>query len=210
MQRQGEALFVTERCGSALLVHLGHLSKLVRDNCFAPDAKLHRTPESRTFVAGADGRLKRSPGNVIVMGALTAGCNGGEEGDDVPNGPRSVEPGPGAARAAEATSQTRCEVGERPNYFVPGGNDGPFAIIGCARLGVSGKAVEFSADDERIGRKDHVCLDPAYRGRGELGNYIPAVCVRDPVSRKPEVISVEIPRQAVRGYQLVMWGSVAP
>jgi len=101
-------------------------------------------------------------------------------------------------------------VGERPNYFVPGGNDGPFAIIGCARLGVSGKAVEFSADDERIGRKDHVCLDPAYRGRGELGNYIPAVCVRDPVSRKPEVISVEIPRQAVRGYQLVMWGSVAP
>ena len=139
---------------------------------------------------------------------LIVGCNNGNRGESVQVGPgRSEETRPTAVRPAGPTSERPCEVGERPDYFVPGGEGGPFAIIGCAELGVSGKPVEFSADFERIGRDDFVCIDPAYRGRGQMGIYIPTTCVRDPVSKRLDVVDAGIPSQAVSGYRLVIWGT---
>jgi hypothetical protein len=127
-----------------------------------------------------------------ALAAVVAGC---------------VDGGPATAPAADATTKARCDVGKRPNYFVPiSPKSSPLAVIGCARLGVSDKRVEFSANAEPIGRKNYLCLNPAYRGRGQLGIYIPASCTPNPVSRRLAVVSVEIPRQAVRGYGLVVWG----
>ena len=97
-----------------------------------------------------------------------------------------------------------CERGRAPSYFVPGGDA---AIIGCARLGVSGKPVELSANTERIGRTDQVCVNPAYRGRGQMGIYIPARCVSPAALGELRIVAAEVPRQAVRGYELVVWGT---
>ena len=41
--------------------------------------------------------------------------------------------------------------------LVPGGG----RPLACARLGVSGKRVEFSGDVERIGRRRHSFISPA-------------------------------------------------
>lgn len=100
-----------------------------------------------------------------------------------------------------------CDEGGPPGYFVPGGAP---AIVGCARLGVSGKPVEFSAGRERIGGESQVCLNAAYRGRGRMGIYIPSVCRSPSALRELTVFRVEVPRQAVRGYRLVIWGTVPP
>jgi hypothetical protein len=145
----------------------------------------------------------------IVVG-LIAGCGGENEEREVPDGARQPALEPVVAEPARATTESRCDIGGRPDYFVPGGDDGPLAIIGCARLGASGKPVEFSADYERIGGEDHVCLSPAYGGRGQLGTYIPTACVRDPGSSGLGVVSTEIPSQGVRGYGLVIWGTAGP
>ena len=105
-----------------------------------------------------------------------------------------------------ATVRTQpCDEGGRPGYFVPGGD---VAIIGCARLGVSGKPVEFSAGRERIAGEAQVCLNAAYRGRGRLGIFIPSVCRSPSAVRELTVFRAEVPRQAVRGYRLVIWGTV--
>ena len=137
--------------------------------------------------------LSRSLSCALAAVVVAVGCGGGE-----------------VTGGAESTTRSRCDVGGRPDYFVPGGEDGPLPIIGCARLGVSGKPVEFSLDYERIGAKDHVCINPAYRGRGRLGMYIPTACVHDPGSRRLDVVSIEVPSQGVRGYGLVIWGTVGP
>ena len=98
---------------------------------------------------------------------------------------------------------TKCAVGSEPEYFVPGGD--PALIIGCAELSVSEKPVEFSVDDERIGRRDFACINPAYTGRGSPGIYIPATCTIDP-DFGLDVLSAERPSQAVRKYEYVIWG----
>jgi len=115
-----------------------------------------------------------------------------------------------ALAVAPTTATSSCATGERPSYYVPGGAARPIAIIGCVRLGVSGKPVELSADSERIGGKDHLCLNPAYRGRGQLGIYIPARCTLPSRLRELRVLDVDVPRQAVRGYEVVIWGTVPP
>jgi len=71
-----------------------------------------------------------------------------------------------------------CAVGERPDYFVPGPPDEPLALLGCARLGVSGKTVEFSANLAHIDGVRQECINPAYSGRGRRGFYIPAICAQ--------------------------------
>jgi hypothetical protein len=147
---------------------------------------------------------------IAIVVAIIAGCGGDNEGRDVTGGAHQPELERVVTGSANATTESHCDIGGRPDYFVPGGDDGPFAIIGCARLGASGKPVEFSAEYERIGRKDYVCINPAYSGRGQLGSYIPAACVRDPVSRRLDVVSIEIPGQGVRDYGLVIWGTVGP
>ena len=73
---------------------------------------------------------------------------------------------------------------------------------------MSGKPVEISATSERIGVKDHVCLHPAYRGRGRPGIYIPARCGLESQLTELRIFDVDVPRQAVRGYALVIWGTV--
>jgi hypothetical protein len=140
-------------------------------------------------------RPRRLRAASLALLALVAGCD-----------PRIPAKNPEAG----ATKSTRCEVGERADYFVPGAEGGPHTIIGCARLGASGRPVEFSADAERISREPYVCINPAYRGRGELGIYIPSICPPDPVPRRLDVIHVQIPEQAVRRYRLVIWGTVPP
>ena len=70
---------------------------------------------------------------------------------------------------------------------------------------MSGKPVEFSANAEPPGRKTNLCVNPAYRGRGRLGIYIPGVCLRNPI--RSEVVRIDIPVQGVRGYGLVIWGT---
>ena len=147
---------------------------------------------------------------ITLVVAIIAGCGGDNAGRDVTGSAHQPKLKPPAAQPAKATTEARCDIGARPDYFVPRGNDGPFAIIGCARLGASGKPVEFSANYERIGRKDHICINPAYRGRRQLGIYIPTACLRDPVSRRLDVVSSEIPDQGVRDYGLVIWGTVGP
>ncbi len=54
------------------------------------------------------------------------------------------------------------------------------ALLGCARLGVSGKRVEFSGNLGDIDGARHACINPAYSGRGQPGLYIPAICALEP------------------------------
>ena len=113
-------------------------------------------------------------------------------------------------RRAPATTETRCDIGGRPDYYVPGSAETPVAIIGCARLGLSTKPVEFTANDERFDGKDYVCLNSAYRDTRRLGAYIPNACVPEARATRFRVVDAEVPRQGVRGYQLVIWGTAAP
>ena len=113
----------------------------------------------------------------------------------------------GGGRAPIETLPARCEVGERPGYFVPGPVDGRPALLGCARLGVSGKRVEFSGNLDDIGGARRACINPAYSGRGRRGLYIPAICALEPPLSRFAVRDAAQPRQGVRGYQLVIWGT---
>jgi len=117
-----------------------------------------------------------------------------------------------AAQSSEAevieSRRVRCDVGKPPDYFVPGGGPGsPLALLGCARLGVSGKQVEFSGDVARIGRTRSSCINPAYNGRGQRGIYIPTICALEPPLSRFAVRDADQPRQAVRGYAFVIWGT---
>jgi hypothetical protein len=137
---------------------------------------------------------------VALTVTVLAGC-----GDD-PDGPRraDVEPlSPGGA------VKTHCDVGGSPKYYVPAGNREPL-VIGCAELRASGKSVEFSANAERIGANSYVCINAAYWRGGDLGDYIPSVCVRNPVREQLDVIQARLPVPVVRGYEWVTWGTVGP
>lgn len=104
-------------------------------------------------------------------------------------------------------ARTLCAVGERPEYFVPGSRGGPLALLGCARLGVSGKRVEFSGNLAHIDGRRHVCVNPAYSGRGQRGMYIPALCMLPRALPRFAVRDASQPRQGVRGYAYVIWGT---
>ena len=115
--------------------------------------------------------------------------------------------GGGQAAPIESTP-VRCHVGEPPGYFVPGSAGGRPALLGCARLGVSGRRVEFSGDQAVIDGVRHACINPAYGGRRRRGMFIPALCPAQ-LSRFA-VHSAAQPRQGVRGYALVIWGTAGP
>lgn len=108
---------------------------------------------------------------------------------------------------ASDTRLAGCDVGARPGYFVPSPVDARPAVLGCARLGVSGKRVEFSAHLNRIGGERHVCINPAYDGRGVRGLFIPAICALEPPLARFAVRDAGQPRQGVRGYAFVIWGT---
>ena len=85
---------------------------------------------------------------------------------------------PAAPEMASGATKIECDVGERPHYFVPGT---PATIVGCARLELSGGDIELSMNPERTAGREHLCVNPAYPGRGSDGLYIPAVCPAEPV-----------------------------
>jgi hypothetical protein len=118
----------------------------------------------------------------------------------------------GAARSRALpirTTQAHCAVGKRPGYFVPTAAKGPALLVGCARLGVSGRRIEFSGDLESIDGRRASCMNPAYAGRGNRGFYIPTVCAFGPLNRFA-VRDAQHPREGVRDYALVVWGTAAP
>ena len=98
------------------------------------------------------------------------------------------------------TVPATCDVGGKPGYFVPAST--PPVLIGCARLGVSGKRVELSGSRARIDGRSHACVDPAY---GPRGRYIPGICVRAP--SRLLIRDASRPRQGVSGYAFVVWGT---
>lgn len=125
----------------------------------------------------------------LALGLIGGGCAGAEDSP------------------SSETTPARCSVGERPDYFVPGSVDGRLALLGCARLGVSGKRVDFSGNVGDIDGGRHACINPAYSGRGQRGLYIPAICALEPPLSRFAVRDAAQPRQGVRGYALVIWGT---
>lgn len=145
---------------------------------------------------------------LVLFGALAlSGCAAGGSPpsrvtpDDGPPRQRFHE-----ARLTESTIAS-CAVGERPDYFVPGPPNGPLALLGCARLGVGGKPVQFSGNLGHIDAASHACINPAYSGRGRRDFYIPAVCPLEPSLSRFAVRAAGQPRQGVRGYAFVIWGT---
>jgi hypothetical protein len=136
---------------------------------------------------------------------MLCGCAG--NGDRQLSKTRDFGPPPQRSdqTAIVTTKPVRCDVGGRPDYFVPAHT--PPALLGCARLGVSGKRVEFSGDQGRIDGKFHLCINPAYSGRGQRGIFIPAICKLVPPVTRFAVHDADQPRQAVRGYAYVIWGA---
>ena len=146
-------------------------------------------------------------GALIPLGLLLAGCE-----EEESSGPTETNDGaylpakPKPVRFTESVG-VPCEIGKRPGYFVPGPEDSPLAVLGCAHLGVSGKRVEFSAHCARIEGDLHSCINPAYSGRGRRGFYIPAVCKRSPPLSRFAIRDAAQPRQGVPGYAFVIWGT---
>lgn len=155
---------------------------------------------------GTSRRLLPYIGCLAVFGLNLGGCGNGEDSAPTERGEVASRPADGAELIASKRSP--CDVGERPDYFVPGLEDGPLALLGCARLGVSDKRFEFSGNLARIDGDSHLCINRAYRGRGQPGFFIPAICKLEPPPQRFRVLGATPPGQAgVRGYALVVWGT---
>lgn len=144
----------------------------------------------------------------VAAAVMVGGC--AEVGTSGSGGSRAAAPPDReSARAPGIDSvRARCEVGARPDYWVPATT--PPALLGCARLGVSGKRVEFSGHLARIDGDFHLCIDPAYGEGSQRGSYIPGLCKLTPPPQRFVVRSAQQPRQAVRGYRFVIWGTAPP
>ncbi len=144
-------------------------------------------------VRGMPRRWAASLGAVLTLSSLSGDCGGNAGGDDA----RRVESAP-----------LRCAVGRPPAYFVPAPAESPPLLLGCARLGVSGERVEFSAHRARIAGASHLCIDPAFSGRGRRGFFIPGRCSLRPPSRfAVEGRPQPMPRPGVDDYAFVIWGT---
>lgn len=108
-------------------------------------------------------------------------------------------------RSVGAVKARWCEVGSRPDYFVP--TDKPPVVFGCARLTASDETVELSANAESFGGRLDVCINPAYPGRGSDGSYIPASCVSQPVPTRLRVVDASEPGSGRSAYDFVIWGT---
>jgi hypothetical protein len=95
-----------------------------------------------------------------------------------------------------------CRIGKRPRYFVPSAPGGPSALLGCARLPVSGERVEFSGDTDRFRGRTDLCINPAYDG----GQFIPAACALVPPPSRFAVHDAMYPAESGR-YAYVIWGT---
>jgi hypothetical protein len=128
--------------------------------------------------------------SLALAAVLLASClGGGDEG----RGP-AADPG-----RLVASAPADCRVGEAPRYFVPARAP---TLVGCARLGVSGKRVDFSVNRETIVGKRQTCINPAYAGPG---SFIPAICASTP--HEFAVLDASQPSQGVSDYAYVIWGT---
>lgn len=125
---------------------------------------------------------------------LLSACGG--DGSEETRAPTRPELASGADRIG-------CAVGKAPTYFVPGE---PATIIGCAKLGASGKQVELSTSPEVIEGRSYTCINPAYAGRGQRGIYIPTVCDGERRVQGVSVLDASRPEQSVEGFGFVVWG----
>jgi len=140
--------------------------------------------------SGMPRRCRASAVGLVAL-CLLAGCAGDQR----------------AATGLAASTRVACPVGDRPGYFVPGPDDGPLALLACARLGVSGKRVELSGNLARFAGESHLCVNQAFAGRRRRGFYIPAICKLHPPPQRFAVRDAGRPRQGVTGYAFVIWGT---
>lgn len=145
---------------------------------------------------------------LALLGMLVGGCSSGDD-SEARNAEEvaAAEPGPWRDAMLRDTLPADCAVGKRPDYFVPDDDRRPALLVGCARLGVSRKRAEFSVNLGRIDGKAHLCVNPAYTGRGRPGFYIPAICKLNPPLARFAIRYAAQPRQGVRGYAFVIWGT---
>ena len=135
---------------------------------------------------------RRMVAALLVLPAVLVviGC-GGEDDDP-------------AQSNAGTRSVADCRMGERPDYYVPASR--PVVLVGCAQLGVSGKPVEFSVEEPKSGRPG-VLVNPTY---GDTENYPKSYIFIPGTAFVPtgglRLVTAEIPKQGVRGYELVRWG----
>ena len=182
-------------------------SRARRGTTLAP--RIARRQDERTSAPtrSVDPVMARTPILVLAAVMVLGGCN------QQRSSPSSLKEASAAVGRHPAgpqrvgTTSIACAVGARPGYFVPGASDTPPTLLGCARLGVSGKRVEFSANVARIGRRRHACVNPAYEERGRRGVYIPAICKLTPALVRFAVRDAAQPQQGVRRYAYVIWGT---
>jgi hypothetical protein len=139
---------------------------------------------------------------LALASSALAGCGGGDAGSK----------GEGPAERADAprfelsrSEPIDCRAGSEPDYFVPGG---PGVLVGCVRLGESGKRVEFSVHMDELREGPLTCINPAYWGRGQRGLFIPTVCPFTPIKRELHLSDVRVPSQGTPGYERVIWGTI--
>lgn len=147
---------------------------------------------------------------VALLGLLAGGCSWDDDSDARDADDRAAHSGRSGHSVGTETLSAACAAGDRPDYFVPGADHPAALLVGCARLGVSRKRVEFNVNVSRIKGRSHLCVNAAYTGRGRRGFYIPALCKLDPPPARFAVRDVAQPRQGVRGYALVIWGTAPP
>ena len=184
---------VVEREPSKLTISLA-ANRAQPAECPLPVGDLGRQPARRTRMPST--RWPAFAKALLALSPFLGGCEGAEPS-------RRAEP----PRVIETVS-ARCNVGGRPAYFVPA--DSPAVVLGCARLGVSGKWVEFSGSLSRIDGERELCINPAYSGRGQRGFFIPSLCKLEPPPPRFAIRGASQPRQGVRGYGHVVWGTAPP
>lgn len=136
----------------------------------------------------------------LVLTLALTGC-----GDD------EVEP-PDRSIASDSSGGNvpRCQIGESANYVrqlaFP---EGP-TVFGCVRL-ASGQTVELSAHIDRIGHRQHVCINRRYSAV-----YVPSICPQADklASLELQLHNVERPRAGRQtrklDFNLVVSGAVSP
>ena len=146
----------------------------------------------------------------LALAAATAIAGCGPEQSSPSSTNEAIARAATRQQAGLQTKPTTCAVGAQPNYFVPGPSNGSPMLLGCARPGVSGKRVEFSANLAHIGRRQHACVNPAYAERGRGGVYIPAICKLSPALTRFAIRDATRPQQGVSQYAFVIWEPPAP
>jgi len=168
------------------------------------DAAYDRRKARRTLPA------LRAAAVLGILAAAVAGIAlaGTDQRTAAPNEATVEQP---RAHETLVTQSKGCAIGERPGYYVPGGPPNrPLALLGCARLPVSGERVEFSAETTSINGSDELCINLAFgdqwfvRTVCKLAPSAPRFSVRDAVA-PADLRGLE---SSLEGYGYVIWGTL--